>query len=95
MHLKHILMQDEHTLMKKVFNAQVKSPSKGDWASEVQVILKELKIEKTFEEIKDTTKKELSKIVKLSIEKNAFTYLNTIQKHCFILLRIETDQSLF
>ena len=80
MHLKHILMPDEHTLMKKVFNAQVKSPSKGDWASEIQVILKELKIEKTFEEIKDTTKKELSKIVKLCIEKNAFTYLNAIQK---------------
>ena len=73
-------MQDEHTLMKKVFNAQVKSPSKGDWASEIQVILKELKIEKTFEEMKDTPKKELSKIVKLSIEQNAFTYLNTIQK---------------
>ena len=48
MHLKHILMQDENTLMKKVFNAQVKSPSKGDWASEVFNILKELKIEKNL-----------------------------------------------
>ena len=49
MHLKHILMQGEHSLIKKVFNAQVKSPSKGDWASEIKDILKELKIEKTFE----------------------------------------------
>ena len=73
-------MQDENSLMKKVFNAQIKSPSKGDWASEAIEILKELKIEKSLEEIKDIPKNELSKIVKLSIEKNAFTYLNSIQK---------------
>ena len=41
-------MQDENTHIKKVRNAQVKSPSKGDWASEVYKILKELKIEKNL-----------------------------------------------
>ena len=73
-------MQDENTLMKKVCNAQVRSPSKGDWASEVFEILKELKIEKTCDEIKVTPKVELRKIVMLSIERNAFTYLNGIRK---------------
>ena len=73
-------MQDENTLMKKVFNAQVKSPSKGDWASEVFNILKELKIEKTCDEIIATPKTELRKIVMLSIERNAFNYLNAIKK---------------
>ena len=73
-------MQSENTLMKKVFNAQVKSPSKGAWASEVRVILRELKIEKSFEEIKVTPKHELSKIVKLAIKNNSFTYLKAIQK---------------
>ena len=38
-------MQDENKLTKKVLNAQVRSPSKGDWASEVFKNLKELKIE--------------------------------------------------
>ena len=73
-------MQDETTHIKKVRNAQVKSPSKGDWASEVYKILKELKIEKTCEEIIATPITELRKIVMLSIQRNAFTYLNSIKK---------------
>ena len=44
MYLKHIFVQEENSLLKKVFNAQVKSPTKGDWASEVKDILKDLKI---------------------------------------------------
>ena len=55
-----------------MFNAQLKFPSKGDWASEVTQILEELNIQKTFDEIKDTSKNQLTKIVKLAIEKNAF-----------------------
>ena len=49
-------MQDEQKLMKKVFNDQVESPSKGDWASEIEIILNDLKIEKTFKEILVTPK---------------------------------------
>ena len=67
-------MQSENTLIEKVFNAQVKSPSKGDQASEIKESLQELKIDKSFEEIKVTPKHELSKIVKLAIKKNAFIY---------------------
>ena len=44
--LKHILMQHEDSLTKKVFNAQIKSPTKGDWASEVKNVLNELEIKK-------------------------------------------------
>ena len=73
-------MQNENSLMKKVFDAQLKYPSKGDWISEVKTILKELNIEKTFEEIKEMAKNKLTQIVKLSIEKNALTYLTNIQK---------------
>ena len=47
-HLKHITMQDENSLMKKVFNAQIKYPSKGDWTSEVTHILEELNVDKTL-----------------------------------------------
>lgn len=80
MHLKHILLQDENSLMKKVFNAQIKYPSKGDWASEVTNILEELNIQKNFEEIKNISKNQLTKIVRLAIGKTAFTYLISIQK---------------
>ena len=38
--------QHENSIIKKVFNAQIKSPLKRDWASEVIDILKELNIEK-------------------------------------------------
>jgi hypothetical protein len=55
--LKHILGQDNNSLMRKVFNAQIKMPSKGDWTSDVKNILKELKIQKTFAEIEAISKK--------------------------------------
>ena len=53
-------MQNKNYLMKKVFNAQLKYPSKEDWISEVKIILKELNIEKTFEEIKEMAKIKLT-----------------------------------
>ena len=42
MNMKHILAQDKNSIMKKVFDAQVKFPTKEDWLSELQEILKEL-----------------------------------------------------
>ena len=35
MYLKHILMQNKNSLLKKVFNAQLKAPSNGDWVSDI------------------------------------------------------------
>ena len=80
MHLKHIVTQDKNSLLKTVFIAQLKSPSKGAWTSEVTQIFEELNIQKNFDEIKDLSKNQLTKIVKLAIEKNAFNYLISIQK---------------
>ena len=80
MHFKHILMQHEDSLIKKVFNAQIKSPSKGDWVSVVKDILKDLQIHKTMQELQGISKNQLSKVVKLAIEKSSFTYLISYQK---------------
>ena len=80
MHLKHILSRDNNSLLRKVFNAQVKVPSKGDWTSDVRNVIKDLKINKTFEEIEAISKSNLAKIVKLAVKKNAFEYLIAIQK---------------
>ena len=80
MYLKHILEQNEHSLLKKVFDTQVKFPSKGDWVSDIINTLKELDINKTFEELKNMPKKNLSSIVNIAVEKHAFSYLIAIQK---------------
>ena len=50
----------------KVFNAQVKTPFKGDWTSEVRSILKELKIYKTFEAKKASLEINLATIIRLA-----------------------------
>ena len=73
-------MQNENSLLKKVFNAQLNSPSNGDWVSDITHTLEELEINKTFEEIKMMSKRNLSNIVKISVEKNALSYLTAIQK---------------
>ena len=80
MQLKHILVQNENSLIKKVFDSQIKSPTKGDWASEVLYILEELKIKLNFKEIEEMPKYKLKNIVKAAVEKLAFTYLIGIQK---------------
>ena len=74
-------MQNKNSLIKKVFNSQVKVPSKGDWTSEVRNILKDLKRNHTFEEIESITKKKLSQIVMSAVQKHSFEYLTAIQKH--------------
>ena len=51
MHLKHILLQHEESLIKKFFNAQIKSPTKGDWASEFKIILNHIEIKKDMKEL--------------------------------------------
>ena len=60
MHLKHILLQHEDSLIKKVFNAQIKSPTKGDWASEVKNVLNQIEINKDMKELTDMSKNESS-----------------------------------
>ena len=48
MFLKHILMQNENSLLKKVFDAQIKMPTKGDWVSDINETLEELEIKIFF-----------------------------------------------
>ena len=48
-----------------------------DWS---RLQLQELQINKTFEEVKVISKRKLSNIVKISVEKIALSYLTAIQK---------------
>ena len=74
------MQSKQYSLIRKVFNVQVKTLSKGDWTSEIQNILKDLKINHTFEEIEIISKKKLLIIVKNGVQKHAFEYLIAIQK---------------
>ena len=80
MYLKRILNDTENSLLKQTYNSQSKSPSSGDWLSETKLILKELEIILTLNEIKEISKNKFKKIVKSAIENQAFKYLKTILK---------------
>ena len=51
-------MRSNNSLLKKVCDAQIKFPSKGDLVSEITSALKELQINKTFKEEEKIFKKE-------------------------------------
>ena len=62
-------MQNQNSLLKKVFDSKIKMPTKGDWVSDINETLEELEIKNTFREIKVMSKNNLLTIVKLAIEK--------------------------
>ena len=66
--LHYILQQNTDSLISKFLYLQLESPVKGDWASSCLTDLKELEINKSFEEIKLLTRKEFSKTLKNHIK---------------------------
>ena len=80
MYLKTILDNTEHSLLKKTYKAQLKSPTRGDWVSEVKDIIKEFDIQISFEEISIMSRKKFKAIVKTKIESSAYCYLRAIQQ---------------
>ena len=74
--LQNILKQNPSSMTHKFFQLQVKNPTRGDWASSCLKDLKELKIEKSFEEIRDMTKSKYNSLLKKTINENALNYLN-------------------
>ena len=48
MFLHYILNQDQDSLIRRVFEAQVRNPSRNDWSETVKKDLEELKIVKTL-----------------------------------------------
>jgi nitrogenase molybdenum-iron protein alpha/beta subunit len=58
---------------------QIEQPTRGGWASTCLNDLKEVRIEESFEEIKQMTKSKYSNMLKHRINENAIKYL--IEKH--------------
>jgi hypothetical protein len=52
LYLNHILYEDDESLLKKVFQLQLKEKARGDWVFTVLEDLKELKITESLDEIK-------------------------------------------
>ena len=54
--LHYILNQDDESLLKQFFKAQMDFPVKGDWVSEMKEMISDLDIAKSFEEVKKMKK---------------------------------------
>ena len=72
MFLWYILTRKEDDLLLRFFNAQCLNPSTNDWCLTVRSDLEELGIVDDFEEIKQFSKDQLSKIVKKAYREKAF-----------------------
>ena len=73
--LKYILHQKKDTLIHRFFEAQCQHPTKGDWVSSVKIIMKEIDLNMTYEEITLTKKNYFNKLVNKKVKVVAFKYL--------------------
>jgi hypothetical protein len=78
--LKYILHEDDNSMINRVFQLQVKNPTKGDWASSCIADLKQLEITESFQEIKTMKLSKYERILKQSINKTALEYLTSRQR---------------
>ena len=77
--LWYILNENDETLIKKFFMAQLNNPVKGDWVSRVKKDLEELELSYEFTTIKAKSKSEFKRMVKIKIQEKALHYLTSIQ----------------
>ena len=68
--LHYILNENEDSLLQNFFEAQEKSPVKGDWVLRVKKDLEELGLNLTFLEIARTQKSDLKKILKEKVPRS-------------------------
>ena len=73
--LHYILNQDDESLLKQFFKAQMDFPVKGDWVSEMKELISDLDIAKSFEEVKNMRKNHYESLVNTKVKAEAFKYL--------------------
>ena len=78
--LWYILNEEEHTLIKQFFNAQINNPVKNDWVSTVQKDLQDLDIKMNLEEISVMSKVTFKELVKSKVKSKALEYLQKLQQ---------------
>ena len=75
MYLHTLLNRSNKEITKKVLNAQIVQPSKGDFCELVNRDIQMIKLEKTYDEIAQMKKTSLKILVKSKIQVAAFNYL--------------------
>ena len=78
MFLHYILSQNEESLMKKFFNAQLENSTKTDWTSQIEHDLKELDINLGIEDIQNISKNKFKNHIKKKVEVAALKYLKSL-----------------
>ena len=82
LYLNYLLNEDVNSLVYKFLKAQLTKNLPGDWVNLVDKDIKELDISLSYEDIKNTNKKELSEFLNEKIENKALEYLLTMkEKH--------------
>ena len=66
-------------MLNNFFKAQVKNPTKNDWASSVKQDLEDLDIEMTFAQVKCMSKDAFKELVKRKVKTKALEFLKSIQ----------------
>ena len=76
MFLQYLLQQEEDSLLKKFFVAQMENPVKGDWILQAKKDLDEVNVDVDMEEIKIMSQENFKHKVKAAVNKAAFNYLS-------------------
>ena len=77
--LFYILHENNDSLIRNVFDAQRKSPLKGDWVNTVKEDLESLNIDQTFEDIEQMEKESFKTLVRERVRQTAFEHLKQTQ----------------
>ena len=78
--LHYILNQPDDSILKRVFNEQLNSPSRNDWVRLIDQDMKVLKISLTYGEIKIMSKNSFKNIKSKKIKEAALEYLTILKK---------------
>ena len=73
--LHYILNQDEESLINRFFKAQLYSPVKGDWVSEMKNVISDLDIAESFVKVKKMNRSNFESLVNKKVKAEAFKYI--------------------
>jgi hypothetical protein len=73
--LQYILKENPDSRIYRFLQLQLKSPTRGDWASSCKQDLSDFQIELTFEEIQSLSNIKFNRMIKEAIKVKAFEYL--------------------
>ena len=79
--LFYIIKQKDESMIKRVFQSQIKNKSKKDWITTILKDIEELNLNVTFEDIKKMSKGHWTNIIKESIKYNVFRNLFRRKTH--------------